>query len=78
MATKKVKRGPSPASAEGPHVATDTESLLMAALERGGDTATTGRFLMTFKEGATDAGVKHLESNRGFKLASAGTSKTKR
>ena len=71
MATKKVKRGPSPASAESPHVATDTESLLMAALERGGDTATTGRFLMTFKEGATDAGVKHLESKGGFKLASA-------
>jgi len=26
---------------------------------------------MTFKEGATDAGVKHLESKGGFKLASA-------
>ena len=33
--------------------------------------ATTGRFLVTFKEGATDAGIKHLESKDGLRLANA-------
>ena len=71
MATKNVKRGPSPTSSAGLHVSTDTESLMLAAIERGGDLATTGRFLMTFKEGATDAGIKHLEAKSGFRLANA-------
>jgi subtilisin family serine protease len=44
---------------------------LLAALASGGDAATTGRFLVTFKEGATDAGIKHLESKSGFRLANA-------
>ena len=71
MATKSVKRGPSAAVTVGPQISTNAESLMMAAIERGGDLATTGRFLMTFKEGATGAGIKHLESKSGFRLASA-------
>ena len=70
MATK--KRATVAESAADAHVSTDAESLLLAALERGGDTSKTGRFLMTFKEGAMDAGVKHLESKRGLRLAHAG------
>lgn len=41
-----------------------TDDLLMAALERGGDTSKTGRFLMTFKEGAAAAGVKALQARK--------------
>lgn len=67
MATK--KRGTPSASTGGMHVSTDTESLMLAALDRGGDLSTTGRFLVTFKEGATDAGIKQLESKSGFRLA---------
>jgi subtilisin len=70
MATK--KRATTPQDAAGAHISTDTESLLLAALERGGDTSVTGRYLMTFKEGAVDAGVKHLESKLGMRLAHAG------
>jgi subtilisin len=74
MATRNVKRGSNRASTPGPQMAkvsADTESLLLAALERGGDMATTGRFLMTFKDGATEAGVKHLVSTHGLRLANA-------
>ena len=68
MATK--KRADAAIASEA-HVSTDAETLLMAALERGGDTSKAGRFLMTFKEGAMDAGIKHLESHRGLRLAHA-------
>lgn len=71
MATKKAKRAASTASTDSLHVSTDTESLMLAAIERGGDLATTGRFLMTFKEGAEEAGVKFLESKTGMRVANA-------
>jgi subtilisin family serine protease len=48
-----------------------TDDLLMAALERGGDTTKTGRFLMTFKEGAAAAGMKALQAKQGLRMASA-------
>jgi subtilisin family serine protease len=44
---------------------------LIAALERGGDTTKTGRFLMTFKEGGAAAGMKALQAKRGLRVASA-------
>jgi subtilisin family serine protease len=53
------------------HVSTDTETLLLAALERGGDVSTTGRFLVTFKEGAADAAVKQLQAKSGLRIAHA-------
>jgi subtilisin family serine protease len=53
-------------------VAATTDELLLAALERGGDTTKTGRYLMTFKEGAADLGVKALSSKKGLRVASAG------
>jgi subtilisin family serine protease len=48
-----------------------TDALLMAALERGGDTSKTGRFLITYKEGAAAAGMKALQARRGLRVASA-------
>jgi subtilisin family serine protease len=52
-------------------VSATADQLLLAALERGGDAKATGRFLMTFKEGATAAGVKSLQAKRGLRLADA-------
>ena len=51
-------------------VSTSPDDLLIAALERGGDTSKTGRFLMTFKEGAAAAGMKALQA-RKVRVASA-------
>lgn len=70
MATK--KRAPGPESeVSGALISTDAESLMLAALERGGDASKTGRYLMTFKEGAMEAGIKHLETKRGLRVAHA-------
>lgn len=52
-------------------VAMSTDDLLIAALERGGDTSKTGRFLITYKEGAAAAGMKALRARRGLRVASA-------
>jgi subtilisin family serine protease len=45
------------------------EELLLAALERGGDTFETGRYLVTFKEGADNEGRQSL-SAQGLRVAS--------
>ncbi len=71
MATKNVKRGTSTTSATVLNVSADADSLMLAAIERGGDLETTGRFLLTFKEGATDAAIKEMESTSGLSLANA-------
>ena len=52
-------------------VSASTDELLLAALESGGDASKTGRFLMTFKEGAADAGVKSLKARAGFRMMNA-------
>jgi len=52
-------------------VAASVDELMLAALERGGDVTKTGRYLITFKEGAADAGIKSLMSKRGLRVASA-------
>jgi subtilisin len=52
-------------------VSATADELLLAALERGDDPSTTGRFLMTFKEGAGDAAVKSLRTRSGLRMASA-------
>jgi subtilisin family serine protease len=52
-------------------VSTDTDSLLLAALQRGGDTSKTGRSLITFKEGASDAAIKQLRTRTGLRMAHA-------
>jgi subtilisin len=65
------RKSATPAMAANQSVSMSAEDLLLAALERGGDTTKTGRFLMTFKEGATAAGIKSLQQKRGLRLASA-------
>ncbi|MBZ5534202.1 MAG: S8 family serine peptidase [Acidobacteriia bacterium] len=52
-------------------VASTADELMLAALEGGGDGLTTGRHLITFKEGAFDAGVKSLKARKGLRVASA-------
>jgi subtilisin len=52
-------------------VAANVDELMLAALERGGDVTKTGRYLVTFKEGAADAGIKSLTSKRGLRVATA-------
>ena len=76
MATKKARRaraenGHSNGSSNGAQVSTNPDELLLAALEAGKDPATTGRFLITFKEGAAEQAVEHLESVSGFRTANA-------
>jgi subtilisin family serine protease len=53
-------------------VASNPDELLAAALEHGGDTSKTGRYLMTFKPGAAEAGHQMLQTQAGFRTASAG------
>lgn len=55
----------------GQAITASVDDLLLAALERGSDVAKTGRFLMTFKEGAADAGARRLQSEHGMRVASA-------
>ena len=46
------------------------EELLLAALERGDDSLETGRFLVTFKDGAAEEGLQSL-GVRGMRVANA-------
>jgi subtilisin len=46
------------------------DELLLAALERGGDTLETGRYLVTFKEGAHEEGLSSL-GVQGMRVANA-------
>jgi subtilisin family serine protease len=76
MATKKARRarngaGGANGNSNGAQVSTNPDDLLLATLQEGGDSKTTGRFLVTFKEGAGDAAVEHLESFHGFRTANA-------
>jgi subtilisin family serine protease len=43
---------------------------MLAALERGGDSLETGRYLITYREGAVDEGVKFLKA-QGMRVADA-------
>ena len=49
---------------------TSIEEMLLSALERGGDSLETGRYLVTFKEGALEEGAKSLRA-RGMRTADA-------
>lgn len=52
-------------------VSASVDDLLLAALEGGGDASKTGRFLVTFKEGAAEAGLQFLQSRSGMRVADA-------
>jgi subtilisin len=51
-------------------ISASPDDLLTAALERGDDTLETGRYIVTYKEGIAEEGIKSL-SERGFRVASA-------
>lgn len=52
------------------HVSSGIDELLLAALERGGETLETGRYLVTYKENAVDDGLQSLK-NMGMRTADA-------
>lgn len=52
-------------------VSVSVDDLLLAALQRGGDTEKTGRFLMTFKEGAAESAISAMRMQSGFRMANA-------
>jgi subtilisin family serine protease len=60
--------GDTPISAAA--VSASTEELLLAALERGGDTLETGRYLVTYREGMAEEGAKALKA-KDFRMADA-------
>ncbi len=68
---KKVARAKNATNATNQRVSTSAEDLLLAALERGGDIAKTGRLLLTFKAGAGDAGLRFLQSEHGLRVANS-------
>ncbi len=69
MAAKKPTR-PSK-KPEGPsNASSSVDDLLLAALQRGGETLETGRYLVTFKEGAGEEGLSSL-GVQGMRVADA-------
>ena len=69
MAKKKVTRTTT-GSASSKLASSTVEDLLLSALERGGNTLETGRYLVTFKEGAVEPGLESLVT-QGLKVADA-------
>lgn len=68
-ASKKSSKKAS-ASTAGTLASSPVEELLLAALERGDDSFETGRYLATFKEGATTEGIQSLGA-QGMRVADA-------
>lgn len=69
MVTKSRGKKSTDATA-GSLAASPVEEMLLAALERGDDSFETGRYLVTFKEGATDQGIESLGA-QGLRIADA-------
>jgi len=70
-AKKKTTASKAAAAADGNRTSSSVDEMLLAALERGDDNLQTGRYFATFKEGAADAGVKSLTTDRGMRVADA-------
>src|SRR5713101_870874 len=71
MARKRAARESRPARVAEQTVSANADELLLAALEAGGDPTKTGRFLVTFKEGATEAGLQAMQAQGGMRVAHA-------
>src|SRR5262245_27502850 len=71
MPARKVGRRQTSTGAVSAQVTSSAEELLLAAMENGQDPSKTGRFLMTYKEGATENGLKHLKSHGSIRVANA-------
>lgn len=69
MASKKASSKRS-AAAPNANTSSTIDDLLLGALDRGTDSFETGRMIVTFKEGAGDAGVQS-QSFRGLRIADA-------
>jgi len=67
MAKKKQTRNAGAANSS--LASSSVDELLLAALERGGNTLETGRYLVTFKDGANDAALESLSSTHGLRVA---------
>lgn len=73
MATKKPSKKASAASNgknNGSLVSSSVDQMLLAALERGDDSLETGRYLITYKEGAAQEATEALTA-RGMRIADA-------
>jgi subtilisin len=81
MATKKGRKRPASSkstsrassagrSADATRTSSPIDEMLLAALERGDDSFETGRFLVTFKEDATEEGLQSLGA-QGMRVADA-------
>jgi len=71
MATRRPRRGSQAATTSTPQaLGASIDDLLLAALERGGETLETGRYLVTYKEGATDQARDSLAAH-GMRVADA-------
>ncbi|TQF76805.1 S8 family serine peptidase [Elioraea sp. Yellowstone] len=79
MALRRGRRGPTRRVAArseagepagGTAVSASTEQLLLEALQRGGDTLETGRYLVTYREGMAEEGAQALRA-RAFRMADA-------
>jgi subtilisin len=71
MATKSRRSSKkAKASASSSLASSSVEEMLLAALERGDDSFETGRYLVTFKEGAAEEGMQSL-GTQGMRTASA-------
>src|SRR5688572_8991410 len=68
MAKKSAKRTKSQATAGT--AGSGVDEMLLAAMARGDTSFETGRYLITFKEGAAKEGAKSLEA-RGLRVADA-------
>ena len=69
-----ARKGPNKQPArqnEATRVSSPVEELLLAAQERGDESLETGRYLVTFKEGAAEEGVQMLRASKGLRVADA-------
>ncbi len=72
MVTKKSRSKAADSAAAAGRTSSPIDELLLAALERNDDTLETGRFLLTFKDGAAAEGIQSLgASGQGMRVADA-------
>lgn len=70
MPTRKRRSNKPTGAASASLASSSVEELLLAALERGDDSFETGRYLVTFKEGAAEEGLQSL-GTQGMRVANA-------
>lgn len=70
MAKKPTGNGNTPAPQPRATVSCGIEKLLLAALERGGSCLETGRFLISYRDGKVEEGIKALKAQH-FRVADA-------